>query len=60
MKSLFDSGYRTVFPDQLYLYLIEGITLPNKSVRITFDDTHAEDYFVASQCAGTALKEYSL
>jgi peptidoglycan/xylan/chitin deacetylase (PgdA/CDA1 family) len=47
MKSLFDSGYHTISPDQLYLHLIEGITLPNKSVMITFDDAHAEDYFVA-------------
>jgi len=47
MKSLFDSGYHTVSPDQLYQYLTEGITLPYKSVLIAFDDAHAEDYFVA-------------
>jgi peptidoglycan/xylan/chitin deacetylase (PgdA/CDA1 family) len=47
MKSLFDSGYHTISPDRLYKYLKEGISLPSKSIIITFDDSHAEDYYIA-------------
>jgi len=47
LKSLFDSGYRTISPDQLYQYLTTGAPLPPKSFLISFDDSHGEDYLIA-------------
>lgn len=44
MKSLADSGYTTVLPDDLYDHLAFGRDLPAKSVMITFDDTDLEQY----------------
>ena len=47
LKSLFDSGYHTISPDQLCQYLTKNITLASKSFLISFDDSHAEDYSIA-------------
>jgi peptidoglycan/xylan/chitin deacetylase (PgdA/CDA1 family) len=38
MKILYDSGYRTILPDQLYAYLAGKIVFSFKPVMITFDD----------------------
>lgn len=48
MKALYDSGYTTILPDQLYEYLIHGAALPPKPVMITFDDTDKEQYTIGA------------
>ena len=47
MKTLSDSGYHTILPDQLYDYLAYGKTLPSKPVMLTYDDTDEEQFSVA-------------
>jgi peptidoglycan/xylan/chitin deacetylase (PgdA/CDA1 family) len=47
MKTLADSGYKTVLPDQLYDYLTKGTPLPEKPVMITYDDTDEEQFSFA-------------
>ncbi len=44
MKALYDSGYHTILPDQLYNYLVYDGSLPEKPVMLTFDDTDEEQY----------------
>ncbi|HET9744132.1 MAG TPA: polysaccharide deacetylase family protein [Chitinophagaceae bacterium] len=44
IKSLADSGFHSILPDQLYDYLAYGKPLPAKPVMITFDDTRLEHY----------------
>ncbi len=48
MKSLSDSGYKTILPDELYNYLAYGESIPEKSVMITFDDTDLEQYTIGA------------
>ncbi len=48
MKTLSDSGYQTVLPDQLYDYLLYGAALPAKPIMISFDDTDAEQYSIGA------------
>lgn len=47
MKALADSGYKTILPEELYAYLASGITVPEKAVMITFDDTDLDQFTVA-------------
>ena len=47
MKTLADSGYKTVLPEQLYNYLAFGTGLPEKPVMITYDDTDEEQFSFA-------------
>jgi peptidoglycan/xylan/chitin deacetylase (PgdA/CDA1 family) len=47
MKSLHDSGYQTILPDQLFDYLAYGTEIPAKSVILTFDDNDLDQYTVA-------------
>jgi len=47
MKTLADSGYHTVLPEQLYNYLTKGAPLPSKPVMITYDDTDGEQFTIA-------------
>jgi len=47
MKSLSDSGYHTILPDELYDYLAKGKTLPAKPIILTFDDTRIDQYDLA-------------
>lgn len=44
VKLLADSGYQSILPDDLYNYLTGGSVLPERSVMITFDDSHAEHF----------------
>ncbi len=44
MKALYDSGYKSVLPEDLYNYLVHGKELPSKPVMITFDDTDKEQF----------------
>lgn len=46
MKALFDSGYKTITPDQYYNYLAYGSALPEKPVMITYDDTDEEQFSI--------------
>jgi peptidoglycan/xylan/chitin deacetylase (PgdA/CDA1 family) len=55
MKTLADSGYHTILPDQLYDYLTKGTPLPSKPFMITFDDTRKEQFTVAA----TEMKKYN-
>lgn len=48
VKSLADSGYHSILPDQLYDYLAYGKALPEKPVMFTFDDTREEHFTVAA------------
>lgn len=54
IKTLYDSGYHTIVPDQLYQHLTKGTPLPSKPVMLTFDDTH-EDHF---SIAAAVLEKY--
>lgn len=47
IKSLADSGYQAILPDQLYDYLAYGKALPSKPMMITFDDTRLDQYTIA-------------
>ena len=44
MKALYDSGYHTILPDQLFDYLVYDGPLPEKPVMLTFDDTDEEQF----------------
>jgi len=48
IKSLADSGYHTITPDEYYAYLTTGAPLPSKPVMITFDDTDGEQYTIGA------------
>lgn len=48
MKALYDSGYKTILPDDLYAYLVHGAELPPKPVMITFDDTDKEQFTIGA------------
>ena len=54
MKSLADSGYHTILPDQLYAYLTTGAALPSKPIMLTFDDTDLDQFTIAAP----ELKKY--
>ncbi|HMG67999.1 MAG TPA: polysaccharide deacetylase family protein, partial [Chitinophagaceae bacterium] len=49
MKFLADNGYHTILPDQLYDYLLKGTPLPSRPIMITYDDTRAEQFTIASE-----------
>lgn len=48
MKTLYDSGYQTILPGDLYEYLVHGATLPAKPVMLTFDDTDLEQFTIGA------------
>ncbi len=48
MKTLYDSGYQTILPDDLYEHLVHGATLPPKPVMLTFDDTDLEQFTIGA------------
>src|SRR6266508_562524 len=48
MKTLYDSGYHTVLPDQLYQHLTTGTALPAKPILLSFDDGHEEHFSIAA------------
>ncbi|MBS1512171.1 MAG: polysaccharide deacetylase family protein [Bacteroidetes bacterium] len=49
MKTLYDSGYHTILPDQLYEYLVHNGSLPSKPIMLTFDDTDEEQYSIGAK-----------
>ncbi|MGC3978772.1 MAG: polysaccharide deacetylase family protein [Paludibacteraceae bacterium] len=48
MKTLADSGYHAILPEQLYDYLVYNKTLPEKPFLITFDDSRVEHHDIAA------------
>lgn len=48
MKTLADSGYHTILPDQLYSYLAFGKPLPSLPIMLTFDDTDQEQFTIGA------------
>ena len=48
MKSLADSGYKTITPDEYIAYLTTGAPLPDKPVMLTYDDTDKEQYTIGA------------
>ncbi|MBP6610505.1 MAG: polysaccharide deacetylase family protein [Paludibacter sp.] len=48
IKTLSDSGYHSISPDELYDYLVFNKTLPEKPFMITFDDSRVEHSTVAA------------
>lgn len=46
MQILADSGYKTILPDQLYNYLVNGAAIPAKPIMISFDDTDLEQFTI--------------
>lgn len=47
LKLLYDSGYHTISPVQLFRYFTVNDLLPPKSIIMSFDDTHEEHYSIA-------------
>lgn len=47
MKTLADSGYKTILPDELYAYMADGAAIPEKALMLSFDDTDLEQFTVA-------------
>lgn len=48
IKSLADSGYHAILPEDYNNYLLYGTPLPEKPVMITFDDTDEEQYTIGN------------
>jgi peptidoglycan/xylan/chitin deacetylase (PgdA/CDA1 family) len=48
IKTLSDSGYHSVSPDQLYDYLVFNKELPEKPFMISFDDSRIEHFEIAA------------
>lgn len=44
MKALYDNGFHTISPDELYNYLKYNTALPPKPIMLTFDDTRSEQF----------------
>lgn len=55
IKTLADSGFHSISPDQLYNYLVYNKTLPEKPFMITFDDSRVEH----SEIAAPILEKYN-
>ena len=49
IRSLYEDGYHTVLPDDLYNYLTKGSPLPSKPIMITFDDSHEEHFSIGAK-----------
>lgn len=47
LQSLYDSGYHTILPDQLYKHLTTGTPLPARPILISFDDSHQSHFTIA-------------
>lgn len=46
LRYLYDNGYVTITPDELYACKNGGASLPAKPIMITFDDSHSEHYSI--------------
>ena len=48
MKTLADSGYQSVTPDQVRDYYTKGVALPEKPIVISFDDGRKDQFTIAA------------
>lgn len=48
LKMLYDSGYHTILPDQLYQHITKGSLLPANPIILSFDDSHEAHYSIAA------------
>jgi peptidoglycan/xylan/chitin deacetylase (PgdA/CDA1 family) len=48
IKAIYDAGYHSILPNQLYNYLAYGDPLPEKPIMITFDDTRGEQFSIGA------------
>lgn len=55
IKTLADSGFHSISPDELYNYLVYNKSLPEKPFMITFDDSRVEH----SEIAAPILEKYN-
>jgi peptidoglycan/xylan/chitin deacetylase (PgdA/CDA1 family) len=55
MKTLADSGYQTILPDDLYNYLAYDDPLPPKPIMLTFDDTDVDQFEIGA----AEMKKYN-
>jgi len=49
IKTLYNSGYHTILPGDLYNYLTKGSPLPPNPIMISFDDSHEEHFSIAAR-----------
>lgn len=49
MKTLHDSGYQSILPDQVFDHMVHAKPLPLKPVIISFDDTVDEQFFIGKR-----------
>src|SRR6478672_11616693 len=49
IRALYEDGYHTILPDDLYNYLTKGSPLPSKPIMISFDDSHEEHFSIAAK-----------
>ena len=49
IRALYENGYHTILPDDLYNYLTKGSPLPSKPIMISFDDSHEEHFLIAAK-----------
>ena len=48
MKTLSDSGFQSISPDQLYDFWVNHRNLPSKPMMLTFDDSRVEHFTIAA------------
>lgn len=56
MKRILKAGYRPISLEEMYDYLLKGVSLPDKCVVITFDDGYESNYSLAYPI----LKKYGI
>ena len=56
MKYIFDNGYKTISTEEFYKWYIGAVEYENKTLLITIDDGHYEDYYLVYPI----LKKYNL
>lgn len=56
LKAIKQLGYTTISLNQLYGYMVQGKTIPKKSIALTFDDGYADNWIFAYPL----LKKYGM
>jgi peptidoglycan/xylan/chitin deacetylase (PgdA/CDA1 family) len=55
LKTLHDSGYHTILPEDLYQYMVNNGSLPSKPIMLSFDDSHEAHFSIVAN----VLKKYN-